>query len=72
MPMRDSKKLDKPPAVAELLAWVYYLSRQHTEAGELPGRQDAIFQSSARHTLLKLQKDQAKGAELIRTWANGG
>lgn len=70
--LRESKKLDKPPAVAELLAWVYYLSRQRTEAGQLPTRQDAIFQSSARHTLLKLQKDQTKGRELIGSWVNGG
>ena len=69
--LRESKKLDKPPAVAELLAWVYYLSRQRTDAGELPCRQDGIFRSSAHHTLLKLQKDQVKGAELIRSWVSG-
>ena len=69
--LRDSK-LDKPPAVAELLAWVYYLSLQKTEAGLTFSRNNTIFQNSACHTLLKLEKDQAKGAELIRKWANGG
>ena len=70
--LRESKKLDKPPSVAELLAWVYYLSRQQTEAGLAPGRQDVIFHSSARHALLKLQNDQKKGAELIQSWVRGG
>jgi MoxR-like ATPase len=69
--LRKNGKLEKNPSVAELLAWVYYLSRQRNEAGQLPTRQDAIFKSSARHTLLKLSKDQAKFEGLIGSWVNG-
>jgi MoxR-like ATPase len=66
--LRDSD-LEKKPNIAELLAWVYYLSRKKTEAGGAPDKTHELFQRSARTILLKLQKDQAKGNALIQDWA---
>lgn len=65
-------KLEKKPNIAELLAWVSYLGRQKNAEGQLPGMRDTLFQTSARHTLLKLKKDQTEGAKLIKAWAGGG
>jgi len=66
--LRDSE-LEKKPNIAELLAWVYYLSRQKAEGGEVPGKTHVLFQRSAQTALLKLRKDQDKGKALIEDWA---
>ncbi|MFM8442235.1 MAG: AAA family ATPase [Methylococcus sp.] len=60
--------LEKKPNIAELLAWVYYLSRQKSETGEAPDKTHHLFQRSAQTALLKLRKDQDKGKALIEEW----